>query len=426
MDQAKEKLAELGIHVPDILMPQRECDLSKWAVIACDQFTSEKAYWQRCKEQIGDSPSTMNLIFPECYLGDRDHSTQARLINENMQQYLANQLISCGRGLVYVQRSTPWVKKRCGLVLALDLDFYDFRRGTESMIRPTEETIIDRLPPRVAVRKEAVLDLPHILVLINDPENLVMQQAEKSVRKSLYEFELMEGGGHIIGEMISTENDLASLSDAFRQVQQINPFLFAIGDGNHSLASALEVWREIKAQGVKDHPARYALVEVENIHDPGVVFEPIHRVVFKVDPGKLKNYLLEMLIPELAHVDSLQMLKAEVEKDGANAIGLYDGNEFLVLKLKPEKDRLPAEILHDALDPWLQDNPESKVDYIHGDEAVKTLSQQQDTLGLYLPTIDKNIFFHLIDQKWALPRKTFSLGEAQEKRYYLESRKLVK
>jgi len=425
MDLAKEKLSELGIHVPDILLPGKGHDLSKWAVIACDQFTSEKQYWKRCQEQVGDAPSTLNLIFPECYLEDRDQSVQKKQINDCMEQYLKDELVSCGRGLVYVERSTPWVKKRRGLVLALDLDFYDFRRGTESMIRPTEETIIDRLPPRVAVRRKAVLDLPHILVLINDPENHVMQQAEQCSRTVLYDFDLMEGGGHIRGEMINDNNELSGLAEAFEKVQEINPFLFAIGDGNHSLASALEVWREMKAQGVTDHPCRYALVEVENIHDPGVVFEPIHRVVFKVDPHKLKNYLLEMLIPDLMHVHSLDELKTEVEKKGANSIGLYDGNEFLVLRLQPESDRLPTEILHDALDPWLQDNPESKIDYIHGGEAVLELSQGDNTLGIYLPTIDKNSFFHLIDKKWALPRKTFSLGEAQEKRYYLESRKLI-
>lgn len=425
MEQASKKLSELGIHVPDILLPHNGSDLTKWAVIACDQFTSEKKYWQRCQEQIGDAPSTLNLIFPECYLEERDQALQQKQINDCMKQYLSDELVSSGRGLVYVERSTPWVKKRRGLVLALDLDFYDFRRGTDSMIRPTEETIIDRLPPRVAVRRKAVLDLPHILVLINDPEDSVMQQVERCTKTPLYDFDLMEGGGHIHGEMIAGDEDLAALAAAFEKVKESNPFLFAIGDGNHSLASALEVWREMRATGVTDHPCRYALVEVENIHDPGVVFEPIHRVIFRVDSRKLKNYLFEMLIPELVHVDSLDALKGELEKQGANSIGLYDGEEFVVLRLQLEADRLPAEILHDALDPWLHDNPESKVDYIHGDEAVRDLSQEAGTLGIYLPTIDKNKFFHLIDQKWALPRKTFSLGEAQEKRYYLESRKLI-
>ncbi len=425
MEQAKTKLSELGIHVPDILLPREGRDLSKWAVIACDQFTSEKQYWQRCQEQIGDVPSTINLIFPECYLEERDQAVQKQQINDCMEQYLKDELVSYGQGLVYVERSTPWVKKRQGLVLALDLDFYDFRRGTESMIRPTEETIIDRLPPRVAVRRKAVLDLPHILVLINDPDNHVMKQAEQCEKVPLYDIELMQGGGHIRGEMISNENNLRSLADAFDKVKEINPFLFAIGDGNHSLASALEVWRAMKAQGISDHPCRYALVEVENIHDAGVVFEPIHRVVFKVDSNRLKNYLLETLVPDLIHVSSLDALKAEVEKEGANSIGLYNGNDFFVLRLQPETDRIPAEILHDALDPWLQDNPESKVDYIHGAEAVMELAKGANTLGIYLPTIDKGKFFHLIDQKWALPRKTFSLGEAQEKRYYLESRKLL-
>ncbi len=425
MDQAKEKLAELGIHVPDILLPKKGSDLSKWAVIACDQFTSEKQYWRRCQEQVGDAPSTLNLIFPECYLEERDQLAQKEQINSCMQQYLEEELISCGTGVVYVERSTPWVEKRQGLVLALDLDFYDFRRGTKSMIRPTEETIVDRLPPRVAVRRKAVLDLPHILVLINDPENHVMSQAEKCLRSELYDFDLMEGGGHIRGELISGADELYGLAEAFEKVKENSPFLFAIGDGNHSLASALEVWREMRSQGVNDHPCRYALVEVENIHDEGVVFEPIHRVVFRVDSGRLKNYLLETLIPELVHVDSLEALKTELEKKGANSIGLFDGRQYLVLRLQPEEERLPAEILHDALDPWLQDNPQSKVDYIHGDETVRDLSTGQDTLGIYLPTIEKEKFFRLIDKKWALPRKTFSLGEAQEKRYYLESRKLI-
>lgn len=424
MKSARERLAPLGIKVPEILLPAEEADFRKWSVIACDQFTSEKDYWERCRKEVGQAPSTLNLILPECYLSTVDSQQETRKINENMRKYRKEVLSSRGEGMIFVERSTPWVKRRKGLIMALDLDAYEFRKGTESLIRPTEATVVDRLPARIAVRREAELDLPHILVLMDDREDLVMKAAEKAAGNPLYDFDLMEKGGHIRGSRIQQEEGLSELADAFEELNRSNPFLFAIGDGNHSLASAKEIWREMKAGGVTDHPARYALVELENIHDPGLVFEPIHRILFDVDQVKLLEDMQKALNPRVETLSSLELMKEAVEK-GPNVFGCFDGKEYKVYHLNLPESKLPAEAFHEFLDPWTETNPCREVDYIHGDEAFTELSAPEGNLGFYLPSIDKNRFFDLVDKKGSLPRKTFSIGEAQEKRYYLESRSLV-
>jgi len=424
MKSARERLALLGVKVPEILLPAEDADFSKWSVIACDQFTSEKDYWERCRKEVGQAPSTLNLILPECYLSSCNPEEETLKINETMKSYRKEVLSSRGEGMIFVERSTPWVKKRKGLMLALDLDAYEFHQGTESLIRPTEATVVDRLPARIAVRRKAELDLPHILVIMDDPEDLVMKAAEKAAGDKVYDFELMEKGGHISGSWIQEETGLSALADAFEELNRKNPFLFAIGDGNHSLASAKEIWRDMKASGIKDHPARYALVELENIHDPGLVFEPIHRILFGIDQDKLQKDMQGSLNPRTETLSSLDEMKKAVESE-PNVLGSYDGKEFTLYRLDLPESKLPAESFHEFLDPWTESNPCKEVDYIHGDEAFRELSSAQGNIGFYLPAIDKNRFFDLVDKKGSLPRKTFSIGEAQEKRYYLESRSLV-
>lgn len=424
MSQARERLAKLGIHVPEILLPQNKEALNQWSVIACDQFTSEKEYWEQCKAQVGHAPSTLNIILPECYLHEVDQAQETKRINRIMEEYLDSALESQGEGLVFIDRSTPWVKSRKGLVIALDLEAYDFTPGSKTPVRPTEATVVDRLPARIQVRKDAVLDLPHILVLMDDRQDRVMKAAEAAQGKEIYDFELMQKGGHISGKLIEGEEALNVLADQFEALNEESSFLFAIGDGNHSLASAKEIWREMKAQGVEDHPCRYALIELENIHDDGMVFHPIHRILFEADGAKLLQDLEDFFSIQSSVVSGLEEMRSQVEDTSRRALGVLLNGEYRVYELPCADSELTAEAFHRFVDPWLEKNTHKELDYIHGDEAFVELSDQKGNMGFYLSALDKNRFFELVDIKGALPRKTFSIGEAQEKRYYLESRKL--
>jgi len=292
MTDVKQRLEKIGIGLPEILLPKKGTDLAKWAVVACDQFSSERDYWERVKSVVGDAPSTLGLIIPECYLEDGDTETRVREINGRMKSYLEDLLEPLEPGFVLVDRKTAHCESRKGLVLAVDLETYSFEAGATSLIRPTEGTILKRLPPRMAVRRGAVLDLPHILLLLDDPGRTVIEplfSARKSFRK-VYEFDLMAKGGSVAGWHVPEE----ALHDAALALEKLaaGGFLFAVGDGNHSLATAKSLWEEKKASGaVPDDPARWALVEVENIHDEGLHFHPIHRVLFGLDE---EEFLAEM------------------------------------------------------------------------------------------------------------------------------------
>ena len=426
MSSLKEKLARVGLGLPKILLPSEELDYSKWSVVACDQFTSDKSYWQDVEDYVGDAPSTRKIIFPEVYLEQGDKDKVRDNINETMVAYLnGGTLVEKAPGFVYVERSTPYVKKRKGLVVALDLEMYDFQRGTTSPIRPTEATVLERLPARIDVRRKAVLDLPHILVLFDDPDNRVFSllEGKREEMEKLYDFDLMKSGGHIKGYGVNDDDVLNSLADMFGDLKKDKPLLFAIGDGNHSLASAKEVWRELKEKGAPlDHPARYALVELENIHDDGLVFEPIHRVLFDMKDDSFFEGLKELPGTGVQEVASLEDIKARMGEEGC--IGITWQGKSWVYTLSGSPDELEAERLHAFLDPWLEKSGVT-VDYIHGDEAYLELTSRQGNGGVYLPAIDKGAFFDLVDKKGSMPRKTFSLGEAEEKRYYLESARLV-
>jgi len=415
---AYERLARLGVAIPEILIPSEGIALEKWSVIACDQFSSELAYWEQTKALVGESPSTLNLIIPECYLNDKDEEDRARKANAAMVDYIENGILkTLSPGFLLVHRSTPHTAKREGLVLALDLEFYDFAENSQSAIRPTEGTIRKRLPPRIAVRREALLDLPHILVLIDDPEHRVMRAAKDAALadgKKLYDFDLMQGGGHIHGQHLP-EAALDSVVAAFESLADQSDLLFAVGDGNHSLASAREIWQEKKRAGFPEHhPARYALVEVENVHDTGLHFHPIHRVLFGVNAADLAEYLKKKL--KFSTSDELN--------NGCFLMVSHDGTQTpCYIPLSPGK--LVAEPLQAALDAYLEAHPDAKIDYIHGEDAVRELvGAARDRFGIILPEIRKSSFFQRISEIGPYPRKTFSIGEAVEKRYYLEARKL--
>ena len=418
---SRARLEKIGIAVPEILLPRKGTPKERWSVIACDQFSSERSYWEHTKQVVDNSPSTLNLIIPECYLDDGDREARADAANAAMADYLEREILEpLAPGFILVDRSTPHADSRKGLVLAVDLESYDYAEKSTSRIRPTEGTIRDRLPPRMAVRRGALLDLPHILLLIDDPENLVMNAAAAVAGEVVYDFDLMQGGGHISGRFIGVDS-LETVAAAFEKLAGRSNLLFAVGDGNHSLATAREIWKEKKAEGASmNHPSRYALVEVENIHDPGLHFHPIHRVLFDVDETQLLSHLKSTLgarevpVPDTASGPSVS---------GIQVISSSASTAFF--RFPVPAGRLEVEPVQDALDSFLHEHPDADIDYIHGEDSVKELLESgARRFGIILPNLDKSLFFRRIITVGPYPRKTFSIGEAREKRYYLESRRI--
>ena len=434
MSSAKEKLASCGMAVPEILMPEQGIDHSKWAVIACDQFSSDKEYWEKVKQHVSDSPSTLNMILPECYLDESD--TRVPEINKTMRSYLEEGILKqAGEGFVYMERSTPCVSSRKGLIVALDLEDYSYEKGVKCQIRPTEGTVLERLPVRAAIRQNAVLDIPHILVLFDDPEDRIFSLLEKSKMNmaELYNFEIPQKGGHLKGFLADDSALLEKLSELFMELKEKNDFLFAVGDGNHSLGAAKQLWEKIKregGEGIMNHPARWALVELENIHDNGLNFEPIHRVLFNLDTDTFMTELKGFSGFSVQEADNIVTMKEQVNglssKPGVFGTGILLDEKFYVLEMANNTVSLSSEAFHAFLDPWLERNAGIEIDYIHGDDVLKELSSNKGNIGFYLPCIDKSTFFSQISKKGPMPRKTFSIGEAEEKRYYLESRKIIR
>lgn len=419
----------LGIKIPTILLPKAGIEMTKWAVVACDQYTSQREYWESVKKFIGTNPSTFNIIFPEVYLEDKDGEDRIKNINKNMEKYLNNKiLVEQKPGFVYVDRKTEHAESRKGLVVALDLENYDFNKGSKTLIRATEGTIIERLPPRIKIRKNAPIELPHIMVLIDDPNNTVISPLEKVTGQltKLYDFELMMNSGHITGYLIDDQKILKQIETALVKIlentkkQYDESMLFAMGDGNHSLATAKAIWEELKKNGAKmDNPARYALVELVNVHDPGLEFEPIHRVVFNVKMDffeEMKKFYIQM--------GSECDLECKTNKAKIHTIPfLFEGKKQTLAVINP-KLNLTVGTLQSFLDHYIKKNPQVKIDYIHGDDVVEKLGKQKNTIGFYLPSMEKTDLFKTVILDGALPRKTFSMGDASEKRFYIECRKI--
>jgi len=431
----------VGIRIGDILLPKSTLDMQKWAVIACDQFTSEPEYWDRVEQFVGQSPSTFHLILPEVYLEtekekERLHTTQA-----NMHAYQDQGLFTTFDGLILVERTFNG-KTRHGMMLALDLEQYDFNKGSTSLIRATEGTILDRLPPRIKIREGAPLEFPHILVLIDDPEKMVIETlvCNKKHLEKIYDFDLMLGSGHLRGYYVTDHklerqivDGLIALAstEEFEEKYQVSAdkgiLLFAMGDGNHSLATAKAIWEKRKAEVGMDHPSRYALVEIENVHDEGLEFEPIHRVLF--------NTHAEFFTAARAFFDG----EIEVESLGSEAamekrvreqeaseqvVGVITSSGFSALVINKHLSNLPVGSLQLFLDKWLKDGGFDKIDYVHGEDATVRLGKQTGNVGLILPPMQKSDLFKTVILDGALPRKTFSMGEAKEKRFYMEGRKI--
>lgn len=434
-------ISDLGIQIPQVYLPKPGTDLTKWAVIACDQFTSQPEYWSDVEKIIGDAPSTYNLTFPEVFLENSGGDERIQNIQASMRKYTDEGILQPYDGLVYVER-TVGGKTRKGIVLCLDLEAYDYNKGSSSLIRATEGTIVDRLPPRMKIREGATLELPHILVLIDDPNRTVIEplSAAKSKLETLYDFDLMLESGHLAGYAVNQEFE-NQVVEALRGLAKPEIFaakygigkdqpvlLFAMGDGNHSLATAKAIWEKMKPQVGMDHASRYALVEIENVHDEGLEFEPIHRVLF----GLKKDLFAELEktfganLTYRAIASAEEMVKAVDSARGEKqAIGLVGGGkEFGVIEIANASSNLPVGTLQPFIDSFLKEGGAEKVDYVHGRDVTVKLGSQPNNAGFYLPGMPKSDLFKTVILDGALPRKTFSMGEAREKRFYMEARKI--
>lgn len=431
---------DVAVRVPRVLLPKKGTDYYKWAVVACDQFTSQPDYWEEAKRIVGKAPSTLELILPEAYLEKPGETERIKSIKAHMRDYLNQGILEeKSQGFLLVSR-TVGGKTRKGLMLALDLEAYDYAKGSTTLIRATEGTIVSRIPPRLKIREGAPIELPHILVLIDDPGRTVIEPlAQKQAKLTkLYDTDLMLDGGHITGRLVDQEEDirgvlsaLSALKEKERFSEQYGdraPMLFAMGDGNHSFATAKANWERIKTDLPEaeraDHPARFALVEVENVHDEGIVFEPIHRVVF----GASGNRAIETILRHLkAQHDCARVELGRLpcaQSGDTHILPFITGEVEGAFIVSCPKSRLAVGTLQPALDEAVKEICGAEVDYIHGADVVKELSRKGGAIGFLLPAMKKSEFFATVICDGALPRKTFSMGEANEKRYYLECRSL--
>ncbi len=427
---------KLGLKIPKIMLPEEGCDYGKWAVVACDQYTSDPSYWQKAEEIVGDAPSTLRLMLPEYYLGKSDEEDRIRQIRSAMAAYVADRTLrTLPEGCILVQRSAEG-RTRLGLVICVDLDAFDYRPGACSLIRSTEKTIVERIPPRLKIRKGAMLELPHILILIDDPGRTVIEPLQSLHGEVVYDTDLMLGGGHITGTFLPEKEmgqALKAMSALYEKAEETygsgKAMLMAMGDGNHSLATAKASWEEIKKTVPEneqaDHPARYALCELENIHDEGIVFEPIHRILFS-DGKACADLMLEELVRILKeqNQDACILEKGTKAQKDQYAIPVVTAGGEKVLLIDHPSSGIEVGALQNALD-VLTLRQGYRIDYIHGEEALRSLAREFGNVGFLLPPMDKFRLFPAVASDGALPRKTFSMGEAVEKRYYIEARSLV-
>ncbi|MBP5161857.1 MAG: DUF1015 domain-containing protein [Spirochaetales bacterium] len=433
MENVNIRLEKMGLRTSDLMIPKKGVDLSKWAVVACDQFTSEKDYWADVDRIVGKDPSTLRLIFPECYLDDGDGDKRIQDINRTMDSYVDKELFDVYEDCFFLVKRTCGNACRWGLMASLDLDRYSWEKDSKSLIRATEGTILSRIPPRKKIRKDAPLEIPHIMVLISDKERTVIEPlAQKSDKlREIYDVELMKEGGHLQAWLVDSDADKNAVADAFGKLFEAldpsNPLLFAMGDGNHSFATAKSCWEDIKQtlteEERKTHPARFCLVELENIFDPGLVFEPIHRVLFNVP----EDVFLEELEKNAEKIQTEKVgcrncIAKRIADQSTQRFGYCTSDKHVVVSLDKPSATIAAGTLQKVIDSLIAKG--YSVDYIHGADVTDKLGSEKGNIGLFLPAIDKGSFFRTIIKDGALPRKTFSMGEANEKRYYMEARKI--
>ena len=409
----------------DILIPKNE-NMEKWCVVACDQYTSEPSYWSEVESIVADNPSTLRLTLPEIYLEDDDVSERIKKINETMSNYLDEGIFkTLENSMIYVERTTLDGRVRKGIIGKIDLEDYDYNKGSETMVRATEKTVIERIPPRMKVRENALIELPHIMLLIDDEKKDIIDNLDKVVTKDemVYDVDLMQKGGHITGYKLKDENvnDILSKLDALADknvfedkygVSDKGVLLFAVGDGNHSLATAKATYNKLKESNASLdvlNKARYALVEVVNLHSDALEFEPIHRVLFDIDTDDFMRELNKYYdINKTKMGQKIHIITKDIDED------FYIDNP---------KSNLAVGSIQLFIDEYLG-NHKGRVDYIHGDDVTRSLGKKENNIGILLPKMEKNDLFKTVILDGALPRKTFSMGHSYDKRYYLEARKI--
>ena len=421
----KRYYPEIGLHVPTLLLPNADVSLETWSVVACDQYTSQPEYWDEVRALVGDKASTLNLILPEAHLGD-DRETRINEINTGMASYLEAGIVAPQPpGFMLVERESGRASPRRGLVVALDLERYDYRPTAKELIRCTEGTDPSRLPARAAVRREAPLETPHIMVLIDDPDEIVIEPLFDLDLPVAYDFELMKGGGRLRGWHVRGERLIEEIAGRIAALRTGEPpLVYAMGDGNHSFAAAKTIWDELKSSVSPDHPGRYGLVELVNVHDAALDFEPIHRLLDGVDVADLLAALEAQGFLRTAFADPDAWRRACNAPSDGHRIPYVTPRERGLVEVRQPETRLATATLHAVLDPYLRTHADVAIDYIHGDDVLADLAAEGDRIGFLLPTMDKHDLFRTVIEDGATPRKTFSLGEAHEKRFYLECRRI--
>ena len=408
-----------AVAIPDILLPKDGTDFKKWAVIACDQYTSEPEYWEACDRYVADAPSALRIVLPEVKLGietEEQIAEDLKDIASNIDRYISEGVWADPvEGFIITDRSTSLHPSRRGIMLAVDLETYEFKPGNKALIRATEGTVLSRIPPRVKIRANAKVELPHIMLLYDDPEDKVITNALNDNPDIIYDTDLMQGSGHITGRLIKSSSATAErIVKDLSSLLSDDGLLFAVGDGNHSLASAKAHWENVKAglneEQRKTHPARFALAEAVNIHDKGLDFEPIHRVIFDITKEEFMSKAEEFFMDNGMSVQ---------EAEGQSFTVVSEGSEDTVITLSNPPHTLAVGSVQ-----MMIDKLGLNCDYIHGEDSVRKLASG-NAVGILVPGISKDTFFETIETEGVFPRKTFSMGEAFEKRFYLEARKIT-
>ncbi|GJN65292.1 DUF1015 domain-containing protein [Faecalibacterium gallinarum] len=418
-----------------ILLPSREIPLEQWGCVACDQFTSDRSYWEKAAALVGDGPSALQIVLPEVYLTSADLARRIDRIHKTMNQYAQSVLTRSVDGFIYVERTEQSGRIRQGLVGRVDLEAYSYQRGRLPEVRPSENTVEERLPPRLAVRRGACLESPHVMMLADDPEQTLIEPiaARKDSLRKVYEGELMLGGGHIAGwaveepaliERIVSALDALGSQEAFDRkypaVRGSKPLTLAVGDGNHSLATAKAYWEELKKtlppEQQKTHPARWCLAEVCNIHSEAIEIEPVHRVLY--------NATLESVLLSLATWSSENMAGLCFGAGSEQHFRLVSPRDESELSFETPTAPLTVGTVDEFIEYHLEHHPECSVDYVHDEPAVRALCKE-GAVGLLMPPFEKSDLFKGVVMGGVLPRKTFSMGHAEEKRYYIECRRIV-
>ena len=407
------------VEIPEILLPKDNIDYSKWSVIACDQFTSQVDYWEDVKEQVKDSKSTLNLIFPEAYLKNNNKKEVINSINSAMYDYLNSDTFYSVNNFIFVDREIYRGIHRYGLMVAIDLEAYDYAPKSPLAIKATERVVPERLPVRIEIRKDAPIELPHIILLMDDVKNKIFNSIKNDTNnlKKLYDFDLMKNGGNIKGfEVLNSQKikeELLALCSKDNMKNRYNvdegEILFVVGDGNHSLATAKECWNNIKKNLTnkerENHPARFALCELQNLHDEAILFEPIHRVMFNTDE------------------DFIDYLKANMQGEGK--LDVFYNDKTYVLDVDKDPTKAIAQI-QSTIDNYLSIHKEVEIDYIHGDEYTKDIAIKNNAVAIFMPKINKESLFDYVLKNGVMPRKSFSIGDAENKRYYFECHRVCK